>query len=93
MWTIANGPEHAAPLADHSRFRYVLERDGISHDLHVAISGTVMCSDPDGLPDPVDEAAKTLGRSEVEGVLHLDRPPDVIEVLSDRIDRRALVTR
>jgi len=74
-WTIASGPEEVAPVADHTRLRYVLRRDGEEREVFVELSGTAWASEPDSLPSPLDDVVRSRGRLEVER--HLDRhePP------------------
>lgn len=85
MWRIIEGPEPVAPLGDHHRFRFVVERNDARRELFVHISGTVAASDVDTLPSPIDEAVRTNGLDTAQRYVdEINRdgtaPPSAIEV-------------
>jgi hypothetical protein len=45
-WTIASGPEEVEPVADHTRLRYILRRNGEEREVFVEVSGTAWVSEP-----------------------------------------------
>ena len=80
-WLLEAEPEQVRPIGDGERWRYVVhDGAGERRDVFVELSGTVAACDPSGLPSPIDEAARTLGRSVIEASVDRLEPPAVITV-------------
>jgi hypothetical protein len=81
MWTVVAGPEQTPPLADHERYRYVIEQEDDRRDLYVELSGSVVACGPSALPHPMSEDVATKGRSAVERyIAEPPEPPEKIVV-------------
>lgn len=82
MWNIIEGPIPVAPLADHDRYLYVIERGAERRELYAELSGTVAACAPETLADPVGEMVTTRGRAAVERYLSDDEPPAIVRIHS-----------
>jgi hypothetical protein len=65
-WEVVGDAEEMPSGADGERWRYILRSDSEERDVIVELSGTVAATEPATLPSPLDEAARTKGRSVVE---------------------------
>lgn len=74
-WEIQGPPQECRPTGANKILRYWLARDGEERDVVVEISLTLCATDPSTLPSPLDELARTEGRSVVERNLHRREPP------------------
>jgi hypothetical protein len=78
-WSIVSC-EELRPPRDVLLLRYLVQReDGERREVFVEFTGTVAATSPDTLPSPLDEVARTRGRS-------------VIEAGADRIEPVARIT-
>ena len=74
-WQIHGPPEECRPTGANKVLRYLLRRDGEERDVVVEMSLTLCATEPSTLPSPLDELARTDGRSLVERSLHRREPP------------------
>ncbi len=65
-WHVVRGPFPQQKIRDSERFLYIIERAGIRRDGVVELSGTMLASEPETLPSPLDDAVRTWGMSFIE---------------------------
>src|SRR4051812_38990555 len=80
MWQVVEGPASVAPLADHHRYLYMLQRGKERRELYVELSRTLAACAPETLPSPLGHMVTTRGLLAVERYLSDDEPPVIVQV-------------
>jgi hypothetical protein len=73
-WTIIDGPDVFRERKDAQGWVWTIKREGETRQVWMQVTGQATI-DPD---DKVRATMNTKGRSAVEGVLEVDKPPDWI---------------
>lgn len=75
-WRIVDGPGNGPwEGRDAVGWLWTIQNDAQERRILVEVSGTAMAVQADGLPEEVQEARRTLGRSAVEQVIDEVDPP------------------